>query len=134
MDVVGSPKPAVKWLVANEPVVEDQRIQTEHKDDTYALLIDGAQLGDENEYKCMANNEHGLSECSCELLVDEAPQKPEFLKELKDMTVDEGSDATFEVQVSGQPEPEVQWFKDDVLQEPGDRIETMKEGDIHTFG
>ena len=134
MVVKGSPNPEVKWFSNNQPIVENERMQTKVRDDIYTLIIDGVELYDENVYKCTASNDYGLIECSCNLLVNETPQKPEFLKELKNIVVEEGSDATFDVEVSGQPEPEVLWFRDDVLQRPDDRIETLKEGNIHTFG
>lgn len=134
MVVKGWPKPEVKWSIDNEPIAESERIQSKVRDDLYTLIIDGVELDDENVYKCTASNYYGQIECSCNLLVNETPQKPAFLEELKNIIVEEGSDATFNVEVSGQPEPEVLWFKDDVLQSHDDRIETIKEGNIHTFG
>lgn len=131
MVVKGWPKPVVKWSIENQPLVEGKRIQTKVKDDSYTLFIDEVQFADEGEYRCTASNEYGQVECACELLVNEVP---EFLKRPNDLTIEEGSDAIFEVEVNGHPEPEVLWLKDDVLQRPGDRIEMIKEENVHTLG
>ena len=43
---------------------------------------------------------------------DREPQEPKFVREMKDLEVVVGDPATFEVQVTGFPEPTVAWFKE----------------------
>ncbi len=129
--VDGMPKPVVQWFVENDLVEEDEHTHIIQEGNKHALVIDGTVLDDEAEYKCVAKNSFGKVECTAELLVDEITTKPEFLKELKPVEVVEGSDAQFEVQVQGNPEPDISWFKNNVLIEPGDRYEEKKVEDLH---
>ena len=110
---------------------EDEHTRIIQEGNKHALVIDGTVLDDEAEYKCVAKNSFGKVECVAELLVDEITTKPEFVKELKLVEVVEGSDAEFEVQVQGNPEPDVTWFRNNVLLEPGDRYEEKKVEDAH---
>lgn len=129
--VDGMPRPAVQWFVENDLVEEDEHTHIIQEGNKHALVIDGTVLDDEAEYKCVAKNLFGKVECVAELLVDEITTKPEFLKELKPVEVVEGSDVEFEVQVQGNPEPDVSWFRDNVLLEPRDRYEEKKVEDAH---
>ena len=121
----------MSWYIGDEPLKEDDRVTIENEGDVFAVVITPTELDDEAEYKCVAKNLFGKVECVAELLVDEITTKPEFLKELKPVEVVEGSDVEFEVQVQGNPEPDVSWFRDNVLLEPGDRYEEKKVEDAH---
>ena len=129
--VDGMPRPVVQWLVENDLVEEDEHTHIIQEGNKHALVIDGTVLDDEAEYKCVAKNSFGKVECIAELLVDEITTKPEFLQELKPVEVVEGSDTHFEVQVQGNPEPDISWFRNNVLIEPGGRYEVKKGEDSH---
>lgn len=129
--VDGMPRPGVQWFVENDLVEIDEHMHIIEEGNKHALVIDGTVLDDEAEYKCVAKNAFGKVECIAELLVDEITTKPEFLKELKPVEVVEGSDVEFEVQVQGNPEPDVSWLRNNVLIEPGDRYEETRVEDVH---
>ena len=129
----GTPKPTVQWFVENELVEEDKHTHIIQEGNKNALVIDSAVLDDEAEYKCVAGNSFGKVECSAELLVDEITTKPEFLKGLKPVEVEEQSDAVFAVQVQGNPEPDVSWFRNNVPIAHGGRYEENKVEDLHTL-
>ena len=133
MEVItgGIPTPTVQWFVENQPVTEDGRVQIITEGNVHALVIDGTVLEDEAEYKCTARNPLGKVECLAELLVDKVPTKPRFLKELRPIETREHKDAVFEVQLEGHPEPEIAWFKDNVLIERDPRYEPLKDRDVH---
>lgn len=46
-------------------------------------------------------------------------ESPKFLQPLKSQEVFEGSAAKFEVRISGEPEPDIEWFKDEQPIEEG---------------
>ena len=129
--VDGIPKPVVQWFVENDLVEEDEHTHIIQEGNKHALVIDGTVLDDEAEYKCVAKNSLGKVECTAELLVDEIAIKPEFLKELKPAEVLEDGDAQFEVEVQGNPEPHISWFRNNVLIEPGGRYEQKKSEVMH---
>lgn len=37
---------------------------------------------------------------------------PEFLEQLRDITIHEGQDVCFKTKVTGIPQPDIKWFKD----------------------
>lgn len=129
--VDGSPRPVVQWFVENDHVVEDEHTHTVQEGNKYALIIDGTVLDDEAEYKCVAKNSLGLIECTAELLVDEIAVKPEFLKELRPVEVLEGCNAQFEVEIQGNPEPDVAWFRNNVLIEPSEKYKPSWTENVH---
>lgn len=128
--VAGTPKPNVQWLFDNNAVEESNRVYEVLQGDKHVLHIERTQLDDEAEYKCVAKNDHGTTECSCELLVDEKSIKPEFVMELKDVKVIEGEDVKFTIEVSGSPEPEISWFKNNILIEADSKHEIGREKDL----
>lgn len=129
--VDGSPKPTLQWFVENELVEEDKNTHIIQEGNKHSLVIDRAVLDDEAEYKCVAENSLGRVECLAELLVDEIASKPEFVQPLKPLEVEEQSDATFEIQVQGSPEPDVTWLMNDVPITAGGRYEEAKADDLH---
>lgn len=128
--VTGTPKPSVKWTLDKEPVEETKRVHILVQGNRHILHIEKTELDDEAEYKCVAENNSGRVECTCELLVDEKSSQPEFLTELKDVQVVEGEDVKFVVELSGSPEPEVSWFKNNVLIERDDKHETGNDNNL----
>ena len=131
--VEGTPKPTVQWFVENDPLQDDKHTHIIQEGTTHALIISKTVLDDEAEYKCKAENVYGYVECTAELFVDEVSIKPEFLKQLNSVEVDEQCDAIFEAQVRGIPEPVVSWFKDKVPIILGDRYGEKKFGNSHTL-
>ena len=131
--VDGIPKPTVQWFVENDLVEEDKHTHIIQEGDKHTLVIDNTVLDDEAEYKCVAENSFGKVECIAELLVDEITTKPEFLKRLKPVEVEEQSDAIFEVQVQGNPEPNVSWFRNNVPIQPVGRYEEKNVEDSYTL-
>ena len=75
------------------------------------MSLKPSELDDEGEYKCVARNELGSASSTAELLVNESNRKPEFVEKLKNISVQPGEEARFNVRVIGSPPPEVDWFK-----------------------
>ena len=127
--VTGEPDPSVEWFLDDEKVEADKTIQIGVVGDMHSLTIPEASLDDEGEYKCVATNDAGSASSTAELLVNEAPTRPEFEQKMADLDVTEGERARFEVTVTGSPTPEVEWFKgSDKLKSQG-RFEVGEEGE-----
>lgn len=128
--VAGTPKPSVEWTLDNQPVEESKRVHVMVQGDRHVLHIEKTKLDDEAEYVCVAKNDHGSVKCTCELLVDDRSTKPEFITELEDAKAAEGEDVKFVVELNGTPEPEVNWFKNNVLIEADNKHETGRENNL----
>lgn len=119
--ITASPEPVIHWHKDGKPVEQNDRFTIVHDDDTSALIVKYGQREDAGEYRCVAMNEGGEAECTGNLIVSPVKIPPLFTEPLKDVQVDEDHPATFNCRVSGKPEPEITWYKDDSLIEAGER-------------
>jgi len=55
---------------------------------------------------------------------------PEFIAQLQDVTTTDGGKVKFQVTVTGQPQPEVTWLKDDNQVEESEEFIITTEGDV----
>ena len=118
--ISGQPKPTVEWFKDSEKVKESKRIRPESDNETFSLNFKETELDDEGDYKCVACNEFGSVSSQAELLVNEVGAKPEFKEKMKNVSVQSGEKARFDVLVTGSPPPEVDWVKgDDKLEDAG---------------
>lgn len=118
--ISGQPKPTVEWFKDSEKVKESKRIRPESDNETFSLNFKETELDDEGDYKCVACNEFGSVSSQAELLVNEVGAKPEFKEKMKNVSVQAGEKARFDVLVTGSPPPEVDWVKgDDKLEDAG---------------
>ena len=92
------------------------------------------ELEDEGDYKCVARNDFGSVSSQAELLVNDSGTKPEFKEKMKNLNVQAGQEAKFDVKVAGSPPPEVDWLKGDEKVEDGGRFVWVDdEGDDGVF-
>lgn len=107
----GTPQPTIQWLKDGEPLETNKGVTADFDGELASLSFSAAELDDEGDYKCIAQNELGAASCSAELLVNEADSKPEFTEAMKDIEVAENKEGRFDVRVTGYPKPAVQWLK-----------------------
>ena len=103
-------------------VKETKRIKPESDNEIYSLNFNETELDDEGDYKCVARNDFGSVSTVAELLVNEAGTKPEFKEKMKNVSIQAGKEARFDVRVTGSPPPEVDWLKGDEKIEGDDRF------------
>lgn len=110
-EIKGEPQPDIEWFRDGKQVKESNRVRMEFDGKVSSLTFKLSQLEDEGDYKCIAQNELGSASSEAELLVNEAGGKLEFTEKLKNVSVESGEEARFDVRVIGTPPPEVDWFK-----------------------
>lgn len=91
------------------------------------MEIPQATYSDMGSYSCIARNCYGSITSSATLhIVDlETEEFPGFLKRLKRTDVLADSNSHLEVRVSGEPKPQVEWFKDSMPLKENNRIEVI---------
>ena len=60
-------------------------------------------------------------------------EKPKFITKPADQTVVEGTDVTFETEVTATPEPEIEWFFSEKKLEVSETIICQKDGNKYTL-
>uniref|UniRef100_A0A8C3R704 Ig-like domain-containing protein n=1 Tax=Cyanoderma ruficeps TaxID=181631 RepID=A0A8C3R704_9PASS len=132
-EVVGVPKPGVKWYRNKSLLEPDERVQIEKDGDRYILEITNVQKADEGQYLCHAVNIVGEAKSIAEVEV-----LPEDGRSLAlpppithqhvihfDMEPNTSSrspspqEILLECVVTGTPVPLVQWFRGDTCVTPG---------------
>ena len=121
--IKASPEPVVQWHKDGKAIEQSDRITIVHDDDTSALIVKYGKLEDAGEYRCVAVNEGGKAECKGNLIVSPVKIPPLFIEPLKDVQVKEDHPATLNCRVTGKPDPEITWYKDDSIIEADDRHE-----------
>ncbi|XP_049335815.1 striated muscle preferentially expressed protein kinase isoform X2 [Astyanax mexicanus] len=81
-------------------------------DDQHALKISRVKGSDIGQLICMANNQYGSDLCTVQLAMA-AP--PAFETIMEDLDVCVGETPRFAVVVEGKPDPDILWYKDNVL-------------------
>ncbi|XP_054712056.1 obscurin-like isoform X2 [Uloborus diversus] len=120
LKITGYPKPKVTWFHKDKEVSSGGRYRFLFADEeSFTLVIKNVKKDDSGKYSVKAVNEMGEAESSCNLSVKSAPS---FVKGLKDMSVMAEEIIKFEVQIDGNPTPEVKWYKDGQQVIAGDRI------------
>lgn len=115
----GFPKPQVAWLYNEEPIRPNEYITIEElPDGKYILTIDDVSADDVGRYSIVATNKFGKASSDAGLFVSPKitdgstrAEKPAFVKELDDLLVDEGFPARFDVKVTGNPQPELKFYR-----------------------
>ncbi|XP_065224775.1 uncharacterized protein LOC135848732 isoform X2 [Planococcus citri] len=132
--VTGVPFPSVMWHCNGLPLSNSNKIQIRRDGDVCCLTVFNVNLDDEGTYSCIASNREGTATCEAQLQVvdkiDTTPKQepPQFMKKIGDCEIYAGMTAKFTACASGVPEPEYEWFLDNIRIHPNDRLEMEKEG------
>lgn len=118
--VSGFPKPTVQWYHNGQKITTSSSYAFIHEEEVCSLVINKVQKELEGEYSCTVRNRFGQSTCSSYLFVHlTGPQKeektvgkpPKFVKALESVHISEGRECFFRYTLTGDPLPQVQWFK-----------------------
>ncbi|VDM72968.1 unnamed protein product, partial [Strongylus vulgaris] len=113
--VTGVPQPQVSWFKDDRPV-EIDTVRTIVKDEgqgSYTLTIQDVKVTDVGKYSCKAVNEVGEARTEATVHLAKESTAPQFTEFLKPMEIKETETVTLSVTVTGVPQPQVSWFKDD---------------------
>ncbi|XP_031784410.1 obscurin isoform X4 [Nasonia vitripennis] len=133
--VSGIPQPDVSWYLNDKPISpDDGKYKIKRDGEACCLFVKDCTYADCGRIKCRAENKEGRAECEAALaVVKELDKKqkvepPSFLKRVGDCEVYKGMTAKFTACVTGYPEPEFEWYRDDTKLWPTDRILMESEG------
>ncbi|XP_071434097.1 receptor-type tyrosine-protein phosphatase S isoform X9 [Pithys albifrons albifrons] len=135
----GDPKPRVTWNKKGKKV-NSQRFETIEFDESAGAVLRIQPLRtprDENIYECVAQNPHGEVTVHAKLTVLREDQLPPGFPNI-DMgpqlkVVERTRTATMLCAASGNPDPEISWFKDFLPVDPGasnGRIKQLRSGGL----
>ncbi|XP_066015799.1 hemicentin-1-like [Pocillopora verrucosa] len=114
----GNPLPAISWKKDGYSIGSNSRISYSAKSNE--LTIINVYRTDSGKYHCVASNSIGNASSVAATLVVE--YRPEITKHPQNVTETERNNVTLTCSATGNPEPQLSWFKDKDLVESNDRI------------
>uniref|UniRef100_A0A669F856 Ig-like domain-containing protein n=1 Tax=Oreochromis niloticus TaxID=8128 RepID=A0A669F856_ORENI len=113
--VSGFPKPTVQWSHNGKVVKSSSVYKLIEEKDEYTLVITQVTSEYEGKYSCTATNRFGQTTCTTYLEVKkpEASQAEKWVEKMFKLTGQpaKGTEASFNYKVSGDPVPDIKWFK-----------------------
>ncbi|XP_029048165.2 obscurin-like isoform X4 [Osmia bicornis bicornis] len=135
--VTGVPQPEISWYFNNKPISQDNdKYKIKRDGDACCLYVKDCTYDDSGTYKCKAVNKSGEAECVADLAVVDKIEKmqraepPSFLKRIGDCEVYRGMPAKFTACITGNPEPDFEWYRNGDRIWQTDRIRTEQEGSL----
>ncbi|XP_061385572.1 obscurin isoform X4 [Danaus plexippus] len=131
--VTGVPSPEISWYKDGVPLKTSDKYGFKRDGDACCLYVRDVTPADAGLYRCVARNREGEDSCEAALeVVDKIARKqkvepPSFLKRLGDAEALRGLSAKFTACVTGTPDPEVEWFRNDLKLFPCERVRIEQE-------
>uniref|UniRef100_A0A915C1Q7 Ig-like domain-containing protein n=1 Tax=Parascaris univalens TaxID=6257 RepID=A0A915C1Q7_PARUN len=136
--VDGEPTPHIQWLKDGRDIKDNVDYRQAYRNGTASLTIEETFVEDTATYTIRAENIAGRAESSAKLTVKsrskmesqiEEEGKPRFIRQLHNISVNEGEPACLDCVVVGFPEPKVTWYKEEETVKESERINLRFEGD-----
>lgn len=114
--LVAVPEPDIFWHYNGKEIVNTDFIKVNTYSDMHfyvsTVKIDNVNKSQEGVYSVIARNREGEAKMDLMLKVKTGQlEKPQILEPLYDITINEGETAVLSTQISGEPQPTVEWQK-----------------------
>ncbi|CAH2049873.1 unnamed protein product, partial [Iphiclides podalirius] len=131
--VHGKPNPDITWYKDGQPISPSDKYGIKRDGEVCCLYVRDLKPEDAGRYKCLAKNREGEATCEATLDVVEKigrqvrAEPPSFLKRIGDAEAVRGLPVKFTACITGSPEPDVEWFRNDEKLFPCERIRMDQE-------
>ena len=137
----------LSWFLDDLPISDDEDYEFNQTGENYSYRIKSVNPEDSGKYACKAVNKHGSTSSSCQLTVNEIEQEvkddvdgkkdgePVIQSDVPETPIQTIEGERFEVtfNISGEPTPEVFFYKDDDPLEDSDRVQINNVDGRYTF-
>lgn len=129
--VTGSPELIIEWFKDDKKIetATDRRLKFHFRDGVGNLVIKKSSSEDQGMYKCIVRNDYGTARSSANVVVQMRYVKPHITQWLSNLVITKGDEALFEVGVTGNEKPKLEWFHGVTKIYPGGRYQITEKGD-----
>lgn len=105
----------VKWVLNGIELTNSEEYRYGVSGSDQTLTIKQASQRDEGILTCIGRTSQGVVKCQYDLtLSKELSDAPAFISQPRSQNVNEGQNVLFSCEVSGEPSPEIEWFKNNL--------------------
>lgn len=102
----------VKWVLNGVELTNSEEYRYGVSGSDQTLTIKQASHRDEGILTCIGKTSQGIVKCQYDLtLSKELSNAPAFLSQPRSQNVNEGQSVLFSCEISGEPSPDIEWFK-----------------------
>lgn len=105
----------VKWVLNGIELTNSEEYRYGVSGSDQTLTIKQASHRDEGVLTCIGKTNQGIVKCQYDLtLSKELSDAPAFISQPRSQNVNEGQNVLFSCEISGEPSPEIEWFKNNL--------------------
>uniref|UniRef100_A0A8C5WLD1 Ig-like domain-containing protein n=1 Tax=Leptobrachium leishanense TaxID=445787 RepID=A0A8C5WLD1_9ANUR len=131
-DILGASQ--VKWMLNGSELKNSEEYRYGVSGSDQTLTIKNISAKNQGILTCEAKTDQGIIKCQFDLtLSKDQSNAPSFVYQPKSQTVNEGQDVVFKCEITGDPSPEVEWFKDNVLISVSSHIKVSRSKNVYTL-
>lgn len=106
----------IRWILNGVELVNSEQYRYGVSGNEQTLTIRSVSQREQGAITCQAHTEQGLVRCQFDTMITTKRQgAPYFLVQPRSQNVDEGQNVKFTCEIAGEPSPEVEWLKDNVI-------------------
>ncbi|XP_074600440.1 uncharacterized protein LOC141854581 isoform X3 [Brevipalpus obovatus] len=113
--ISGNPEPEIQWYYNGKLIQPSLKYRMKKDGDNLSLTVLDPRPTDGGSFECRAKNSLGMDSTKCNLRISDRVSKDEpahFIKRFNDYECEEGRTAKFTACISGNPKPDLKWFRD----------------------
>ncbi|XP_018360288.1 PREDICTED: titin isoform X3 [Trachymyrmex cornetzi] len=130
----GFPQPTILWSKNGQELTLKDNIKISYAHNHVKLELKNVNVKDAGRYTCTVSNDVGTASSTADLVVKKTIFPPVFGKRLKAQIIKKGDRVIMEVEITGIPEPIVNWYKNDVLiNEQPQKLKIIQQGNCYTL-
>lgn len=105
----------VKWVLNGIELTNSEEYQYGVSGSDQTLTIKQASHRDEGILTCIGKTKEGIVKCQYDLMLSkELSDAPAFISQPRSQNINEGQNVLFTCEISGEPSPEIEWFKNNL--------------------
>uniref|UniRef100_A0A8D2H351 Ig-like domain-containing protein n=2 Tax=Urocitellus parryii TaxID=9999 RepID=A0A8D2H351_UROPR len=124
----------VKWVLNGMELTNSEEYRYGVSGSDQTLTIKQASHRDEGILTCIGKTSQGIVKCQYDLILSkELSDAPAFISQPRSQNVNEGQDVLFTCEISGEPSPEIEWFKNNLPISISSNISVNRSRNVYTL-
>uniref|UniRef100_A0A286XGT2 Ig-like domain-containing protein n=1 Tax=Cavia porcellus TaxID=10141 RepID=A0A286XGT2_CAVPO len=124
----------VKWVLNGVELTNSEEYRYGVSGSDQTLTIKQASHRDEGILTCIGKTSQGIVKCQYDLtLSKELSDAPAFISQPRSQNINEGQNVLFSCEITGEPSPEIEWFKNNLPISVSSHISVSRSKNVYTL-